>query len=101
VRGEVIDVHPAESDVEALRIELFDGEIENLSLFDPLTGEILRKIPRYTIYPKTHYATRASAPCWRRSRRSSRTEGTAGAALRREQAGGGAAPAAAHPSTSK
>jgi excinuclease ABC subunit B len=57
VRGEVIDVHPAESDVEALRIELFDGEIENLSLFDPLTGEILRKIPRYTIYPTSHYAT--------------------------------------------
>jgi excinuclease ABC subunit B len=57
VRGELIDVHPAESDIEALRIELFDGEIENLSLFDPLTGEILRKIPRYTIYPKTHYAT--------------------------------------------
>jgi excinuclease ABC subunit B len=57
VRGELIDVHPAESDVEALRIELFDGEIENLSVFDPLTGEVLRKIPRYTIYPKTHYAT--------------------------------------------
>jgi excinuclease ABC subunit B len=57
VRGELIDVHPAESDAEALRVELFDGEIENLSLFDPLTGEILRRIPRYTIYPKTHYAT--------------------------------------------
>jgi excinuclease ABC subunit B len=57
VRGELIDVHPAESDVEALRIELFDGEIENLSVFDPLTGEVLRRIPRYTIYPKTHYAT--------------------------------------------
>ncbi|MCE7931643.1 MAG: excinuclease ABC subunit UvrB [Xanthomonadales bacterium PRO6] len=57
VRGEVIDVHPAESDKEALRIELFDGEVEQLSLFDPLTGEILRRIPRYTIYPKTHYAT--------------------------------------------
>ncbi|MFT3756153.1 MAG: excinuclease ABC subunit UvrB [Pseudoxanthomonas sp.] len=57
VKGEVIDVHPAESDVEALRIELFDGEIENLSLFDPLTGETLRRIPRYTVYPKTHYAT--------------------------------------------
>ncbi|MFT3761974.1 MAG: excinuclease ABC subunit UvrB [Pseudoxanthomonas sp.] len=57
VRGETIDVHPAESDVEALRIELFDGEVENLSLFDPLTGETLRKIPRYTVYPKTHYAT--------------------------------------------
>jgi len=57
VRGEVIDVHPAESDVEALRIELFDGEIEQLTLFDPLTGESLSKIPRYTIYPKSHYVT--------------------------------------------
>ncbi|RZA28635.1 MAG: excinuclease ABC subunit UvrB, partial [Lysobacteraceae bacterium] len=57
VKGEVIDVFPAESDVEALRIELFDGEIENLTLFDPLTGETLRRLPRYTIYPKTHYAT--------------------------------------------
>ncbi len=57
VRGEVIDVHPAESDKEALRIELFDGEVENLALFDPLTGEILRKLPRFTIYPKSHYVT--------------------------------------------
>ncbi|SEK69111.1 Excinuclease ABC subunit B [Pseudoxanthomonas sp. GM95] len=57
VRGEVIDVHPAENDVEALRIELFDGEVENLTLFDPLTGETIRKVPRFTIYPKTHYAT--------------------------------------------
>ncbi len=57
VRGEVIDVHPAESEFEALRIELFDGEIENLSLFDPLTGEVRRRVPRYTIYPKTHYVT--------------------------------------------
>ena len=57
VKGEVIDVFPAESEIEALRIELFDGDIENLSLFDPLTGETLRRLPRYTIYPKTHYAT--------------------------------------------
>ncbi|MDN5924208.1 MAG: excinuclease ABC subunit UvrB, partial [Xanthomonadales bacterium] len=57
VRGELIDVFPAESDTEALRIELFDGEIENLSLFDPLTGEVRRKVPRYTVYPKTHYAS--------------------------------------------
>ena len=48
---------PAESDLEALRIELFDGEVEQLSMFDPLTGEVLRKLPRYTVYPKTHYAT--------------------------------------------
>jgi excinuclease ABC subunit B len=57
VRGETIDVHPAESDADALRIELFDGEIENLSLFDPLTGETLSRIPRYTLYPKSHYVT--------------------------------------------
>jgi excinuclease ABC subunit B len=57
VRGEVVDVHPAESDLEAIRIELFDGEIENLSVFDPLTGEVMRKVPRYTIYPKSHYVT--------------------------------------------
>ena len=57
VRGEVIDVFPAESEREALRIELFDDEIENLSLFDPLTGEILQRIPRYTVYPKSHYVT--------------------------------------------
>jgi excinuclease ABC subunit B len=57
VRGEVVDVHPAESDAEALRIELFDGEIEALTLFDPLTGESLRRLQGYTIYPKTHYAT--------------------------------------------
>ncbi len=57
VRGEVIDVHPADSDIEAVRIELFDDEVENLSYFDPLTGEVLRKVPRLTIYPKTHYVT--------------------------------------------
>jgi excinuclease ABC subunit B len=57
VRGEVIDVFPAESDSEALRIELFDDEVERLSLFDPLTGEILRRLARYTIYPKSHYVT--------------------------------------------
>ncbi|MEQ1638333.1 MAG: excinuclease ABC subunit UvrB [Methylococcales bacterium] len=57
VRGEVIDVFPAESDQEALRIELFDSEIERLSLFDPLTGVILTKVARYTVYPKSHYVT--------------------------------------------
>ncbi|OOR99200.1 excinuclease ABC subunit B [Haemophilus paracuniculus] len=57
VRGEVIDIYPAESDEVALRVELFDDEIENLSLFDPLTGHSLGKVPRYTIYPKTHYVT--------------------------------------------
>ncbi len=57
VRGETIDVHPAESDDEAIRIELFDGEIETLTVFDPLTGESRKSLPRYTIYPKSHYVT--------------------------------------------
>ncbi|MDH3644918.1 MAG: excinuclease ABC subunit UvrB, partial [Gammaproteobacteria bacterium] len=57
VRGELIDVFPAESEREAVRVELFDDEVESLSFFDPLTGELLRKVPRLTIYPKTHYVT--------------------------------------------
>lgn len=57
VRGEVIDIFPAESDNDALRVELFDNEVERLSLFDPLTGEILHRIARYTVYPKNHYVT--------------------------------------------
>ncbi|MCY4221396.1 MAG: excinuclease ABC subunit UvrB [Thiotrichales bacterium] len=57
VRGEVIDVYPAESERDAVRIELFDDEIENLSWFDPLTGEVVRRVPRLTVYPKSHYVT--------------------------------------------
>ena len=57
VRGDVIDIFPAESDREGVRVELFDDEIEQLSYFDPLTGEVLRKVPRLTVYPKTHYVT--------------------------------------------
>lgn len=57
VRGDIIDVYPADADSQALRIELFDSEIEALSLFDPLTGERLHALPRYTIYPKSHYVT--------------------------------------------
>ena len=57
VRGDVIDIFPAESDDEAVRIELFDDEVEQISLFDPLTGEVLNKLARVTIYPKTHYVT--------------------------------------------
>ncbi|MEX2475414.1 excinuclease ABC subunit UvrB [Marinobacter sp.] len=57
VRGDVIDVFPAESEKEAIRIELFDDEVENLSYFDPLTGEVLRRVPRVTVYPKSHYVT--------------------------------------------
>ncbi|MFO8155336.1 MAG: excinuclease ABC subunit UvrB [Pseudomonadota bacterium] len=57
VRGEVIDVYPADAEAEAVRIELFDDEVESLGYFDPLTGEVLRRVPRLTIYPKTHYVT--------------------------------------------
>ncbi len=57
VRGDVIDVYPADSERDAVRIELFDEEIESLSIFDPLTGHVLRKVPRLTIYPKSHYVT--------------------------------------------
>ena len=57
VRGDVIDVFPAESDRDAVRIELFDDEIDSLSYFDPLTGEVQRRVPRLTIFPKTHYVT--------------------------------------------
>ena len=57
VRGEVIDIHPADSEHEAIRVELFDDEIEQLSYFDPLTGEVIKKTSRLTVYPKTHYVT--------------------------------------------
>ncbi|MDH4109597.1 MAG: excinuclease ABC subunit UvrB [Gammaproteobacteria bacterium] len=57
VRGDVIDVFPAESERDAVRIELFDDEIESLAYFDPLTGEVTRRVARLTIYPKTHYVT--------------------------------------------
>ncbi|MGD9598488.1 MAG: excinuclease ABC subunit UvrB [Steroidobacteraceae bacterium] len=57
VRGDVIDVFPAESDRAAVRIELFDDTIESLALFDPLTGEVTRRVPRYTVYPGSHYVT--------------------------------------------
>ncbi|OBX06290.1 excinuclease ABC subunit B [Gallibacterium salpingitidis] len=57
VHGDVIDIFPAESDDVALRVELFDEEIERLSLFDPLTNHSLGAVPRYTVYPKTHYVT--------------------------------------------
>ena len=58
VRGDLIDVYPAESEREGIRVELFDDEIETISIFDPLTGEVFRQVPRITIHPKTHYVTR-------------------------------------------
>ena len=57
VRGDVIDVFPADSDKYAIRIELFDDEIEQLSYFDPLTGAVIKKVPRLTVFPKSHYVT--------------------------------------------
>lgn len=57
VRGDVIDIYPADSDIEAVRVELFDDEVEQISIFDPLAGEVLHKVPRFTIYPKSHYVT--------------------------------------------
>ena len=57
VRGDVIDIFPADSEKDAVRIELFDEEVENISLFDPLTGEVLKRLPRITVYPKSHYVT--------------------------------------------
>ncbi|EHK0749440.1 excinuclease ABC subunit UvrB [Vibrio parahaemolyticus] len=58
VRGEVIDIFPAESDQDAVRVEMFDDEVDCISVFDPLTGVVKqRDLPRYTIYPKTHYVT--------------------------------------------
>lgn len=57
VRGDVIDIYPADSDCDAVRVELFDDEVENISIFDPLTGEVHHKVPRISIYPKSHYVT--------------------------------------------
>lgn len=57
VHGDVIDIFPADSEKEAIRIELFDDEVENIARFDPLTGEVLQRLPRVTIFPKTHYVT--------------------------------------------
>ncbi|MFC3908278.1 excinuclease ABC subunit UvrB [Legionella dresdenensis] len=57
VNGDIIDVFPADSEKEAVRIELFDDEVENISRFDPLTGEVIQRLPRITIFPKTHYVT--------------------------------------------
>jgi excinuclease ABC subunit B len=57
VRGDIIDVFPGDEDREAVRIELFDEEVESIRVLDPLTGEVLRKLPRFTIYPKSHYVT--------------------------------------------
>lgn len=56
-RGEIIDIYPADAESEAIRVTLFDDEIEELSYFDPLTGHLIRRVPRLTVFPKTHYVT--------------------------------------------
>ena len=78
VRGEIIDIFPAESEQEALRVELFDDEVERLSLFDPLTGEIISRIARYTVYPKKSLCDTARAFVIRCRSYQSGTQGTAG-----------------------
>jgi len=57
VRGDVLDVFPAENSEVALRVQLFDDDVEQLTLFDPLTGQVLQRVPRYTVYPSSHYVT--------------------------------------------
>jgi excinuclease ABC subunit B len=57
VRGDVVDIFPAESEREAVRVQLFDDEVESLHYFDPLTGEVIRKVPRLTVFPSSHYVT--------------------------------------------
>jgi excinuclease ABC subunit B len=97
VRGDTIDVFPAEHSEMAIRIELFDDEIESLQLFDPLTGRVRQKIPRFTVYPSSHYVTPArpgAGRCRDDQDRTLRTLETAGGC---RQAGRGAAPGAAHP----
>ena len=97
VRGEVIDIFPAESEREAVRVELFDDEIESLAYFDPLTGEVLRRVPRLTIYPKTHYVTPREILLGRHGTHQGRAQATPRGAAREQQAGRGAAAGAAHP----
>lgn len=57
VRGDVLDIFPAESEQDAVRVQLFDDEVEDIAVFDPLTGEIKKRVPRYTIFPSSHYVT--------------------------------------------
>ena len=96
VRGDVIDIFPAESEREAVRVELFDDRIETLELFDPLTGEVLRRVPRLTVYPSTHYVTPRERVHKAVEEIRERAAHAPARAQRRRQAGRGAAPAAAH-----
>jgi excinuclease ABC subunit B len=96
VRGDVIDIFPAESAEHALRVEMFDDEIEHLTLFDPLTGHLKQKIVRFTVYPSSHYVT-PRATVLRPSRRSRKSCASASSLPEGRQAGRGPAHRAAHP----
>jgi excinuclease ABC subunit B len=96
VRGDVIDIFPAESAEHALRVEMFDDEIEHLTLFDPLTGHLKQKIVRFTVYPSSHYVT-PRATVLRPSRRSRMSCASASSLPEGRQAGRGPAHRAAHP----
>ncbi len=96
VRGDVIDIFPAEEEKEAVRIELFDDEIEDISIFDPLTGEVIKRVGRITIYPKSHYVTPGNGAQGHRNDQG-RAGGPAQDPQGQQQAGGGPASGAAHP----
>ena len=97
VRGDVLDVFPAEHSETAIRIELFDDEVETLSVFDPLTGRVHQRVPRFTVYPSSHYVTPRETTL-QRDRGDQDRAARAHRVLRRgEQAGRGAAHRAAHP----
>ena len=97
VRGDTIDVFPAEHSELAIRIELFDDELESLTLFDPLTGRIRQKIPRFVIYPASHYATPRGRVVSAIETIKDRAARAARRAGQGRQAGRGAAARAAHP----
>jgi transcription-repair coupling factor (superfamily II helicase) len=97
VRGDTIDVFPAEHSELAIRIELFDDELESLTLFDPLTGRIRQKIPRFVIYPASHYATPRGPGGLGDRHHQDRAARAARRARQGRQAGRGAAPRAADP----
>ena len=97
VRGDTIDVFPAEHSELALRIELFDDEVESLQLLDPLTGRVRQKIPRFTVYPSSHYVTPRERVVRRHRHHQGRVAHAPGRVREERQAGRGAAPGAAHP----
>ena len=96
VRGDTIDVFPAEHSELAIRIELFDDEVESLQLFDPLTGRIRQKIPRFTVYPSSHYVTPRERVVAAIETIKAELRERLDELVKARQAGRGAAPGAAH-----